>query len=162
MSEGMRFGSCSPGPAGPALAVAVLIPDGLAVGSEHTARYESGDGPAPAGGAVQAVAASRPKAIAAAYPSLRPALMCGPIVTLPGSLLPVERVVGVEPLFGWAVPDSGHPVRIVTSADDRGDLVGGVATRGYSRAVGGWQLPDSERRAADKCRDGSARSTAAS
>ena len=84
MSEGMRFGSCSPGPAGPALAGAVLIPDGLAVGSEHTARYESGDGPAPAGGAVQAVAASRPKAIAAAYPSLRPARMCGRIVTLLG------------------------------------------------------------------------------
>ena len=72
MSEGMRFGSCLPGPAEPALAVAVLIPDGLAVGSEHTARYESGDRPAPAGGAVQdhlrrqigAVGGSGPGAVA--------------------------------------------------------------------------------------------------
>ena len=63
MSEGMRFGSCSPGPAGPALAVAVLIPDGLAVGSEHTARYESHT---PWAATAQAVASSRPPATAAA------------------------------------------------------------------------------------------------
>ena len=54
-------------------------------------------------------------------------------------LLFVERAVFDEPGLGWAVPDSGHPERIVTDTGVRVNVVGGVVACGYSRAVGRWQ-----------------------